>query len=111
MEMLLLLSLSIICKILFSNLLDFYFAQSPMDIRETRVCVVSKSYILQLCSQTSTRYAEQCKCAFIPCLVLLMIIYQEANRTAERPDTWLGIAHLTYSFRNIQSGENDSAIG
>lgn len=41
-------SLSIACKILFKNLFDFYFAQSPMDICETRVSVVSKPYILQL---------------------------------------------------------------
>lgn len=38
-------SLSIACKILFKNLLDFYFAQSPMDICETRVSVVSKPYM------------------------------------------------------------------
>lgn len=40
-----------------------------------------------------------------------MIIYPEANGTAERPDIWLVIAHLMYSFRNIQSEENDSTIG
>lgn len=41
-------SLSITCKILFNSFFDFYFAQSPMDICETRVSVVTKPYILQL---------------------------------------------------------------
>lgn len=36
------LSFSITCKIPFNNLFDFYFAQSRMDICETRVSVVSK---------------------------------------------------------------------